>query len=302
MNQFIQIISAPSILGLKPSGVENLPENLLLMGLSDKLQCKDPIVRIPDLNSKYSFRRDPVSNCLNSDSIREFSLMLMKQTAAALNSAAFPLVLGGDCSILLGIMPALKQKSVYGLIFCDAHADFYQPKQSVTGQVADMDLALITGRGPQILVNIEHQCPYITDDRVIHIGQRDWEETKKYKSDDIKKTAIQCIDYEFIRAAGIQKTTKKTLEFIHELNVDAFWIHFDTDVLSDDENPAVDYRIPGGLRFDEYEQFLKGIIPSKRIAGMSVTIFNPSLDDENGTIAKRLTGLLVECLKNISAG
>jgi arginase len=79
---------------------------------------------------------------------------------------------------------------------------------------------------------------------------------------------------------------------MNEIHVDGFWIHFDADVLSDEENPAVDYRIPGGLQFDEYEIFLTTLIGTNKIIGMSVSIFNPNLDNEQGSIAMRLTELL----------
>ena len=36
----------------------------------------------------------------------------------------------------------------HGLLFLDGNADFYQPEASPTGEAADMDLALCTGRGP----------------------------------------------------------------------------------------------------------------------------------------------------------
>lgn len=59
-----------------------------------------------------------------------------------------PLVLGGDCSILLGIFPALRrQVGRPGLWFLDGHPDFLDGAVSDTGETADMDLALLTGVG-----------------------------------------------------------------------------------------------------------------------------------------------------------
>src|SRR5688500_5517901 len=98
----------------------------------------------------------------------------------------FTLVLGGDCSILIGIMSALKSKGTFGVFFLDAHADFYEPERSITGEAADMDLAIITGRGPDILTNIDNAKPYVCDSHVIHIGQRDIEETRKFHSRQIQ--------------------------------------------------------------------------------------------------------------------
>lgn len=78
-----------------------------------------------------------------------------------------------------------------------------------------------------------------------------------------------------------------------EMDVEGFWIHFDTDVISDEENPAVDYRLPGGLRASECAQLLHLLLDSLTIAGMTVTIFNPR-KDADGTIAARIVNLLGE--------
>jgi arginase len=211
----------------------------------------------------------------------------MEEITQQSNLNTFSLVLGGDCSILLGIMPAWKAKGKYGLIFIDAHADFYLPHQSVTGEVADMDLAIVTGYGPNVLTNIKGLKPYVAEEHVIHIGQRDGEETRRYQSMEIKDTAITCFDLESVRKEGLNKVIEYVLKAIHDLDLNGFWIHFDTDVLSDDENPTVDYRIPGGLAVAEVEHLLHQLIATNKIVGMSVTIFNPELDTD-GMIATRI--------------
>lgn len=284
----IQIISAPSILGLQSNGVELLPEKFLENGLAKKINSQLPITSVPTLNNQRSNQRDPVTKCLNPVMIHEFSLTL-KKVITETNHLA--LVLGGDCSILIGIMAALKSKGNYGLIFIDAHADFYEPEKSTTGEVADMDLAIVTGRGPEILTNIDGLKPYVHDGHVIHIGQRDWEETKKSGSRDIRETNIKCFSLAAIEISGLKKTTHEILNHISTLKTDGFWIHFDTDVLNDSINPAVDYRIAGGLQFEEAEHFISNFLQKVNIAGISVTIYNASLD-KTGSIAKNITDSL----------
>jgi arginase len=274
----IQLISAPSILGLKPAGVEDLAKSLLASGLGEVLRTDNKVAQVDTLNSKYSSERDVESNVLNAIPIREFSLALGKVVNDALEKNRFPVVLGGDCSILIGIMSMLKAKGHYGLIFLDAHADFYQPEKSIAGEVADMDLAIVTGRGPEILTNLSNNKPYVKDEDVIHLGQRDWEETKKYGSEDIQETAIRCFDLPKIKKLGMRDASNEILQLINASKAEGFWIHYDTDVLSDDINPAVDYRLPGGLQFEEVEYFLKNLLLSGRMVGMTITIFNPQLD------------------------
>lgn len=284
----IEIISAPSILGLKPTGVEDLGKSLLAAGLGENLGSGHPVIYVPALNSLYQDNRDPETNCLNAKAIRDFSLTLGKTVSGTISRNRFAFVLGGDCSILLGIMPALKAKGTYGLIFLDAHADFYEPEKSVTGEVADMDLAIITGRGPGLLTDMQDLRPYVKDEHVIHIGQRDWEETKEYGSPDIRDTAITCFNLAEIENKGMDFTVTSVLQHMNRLEAGGFWIHFDTDVLSDDINPAVDYRLPGGLLFGQVEHLLKSLLLTGRVIGISVTIFNPKLD-KTGHISKHIS-------------
>jgi arginase len=283
----IEIISAPSILGLRPGGVQDLAKSLLDAGLTSRLQVNFPVRRVYTLNTLYSDKRDVQTNCLNPQQIRSFSRALCEEVTAVMDAGRFPFVLGGDCSILIGIMPALKLRGSFGLIFLDAHADFYEPERSTTGEVADMDLAIVTGRGPSILTNINNLQPYVNDEKVIHIGQRDLEETKKYGSRDIRETNITCFSFADIQAQGIEKATAAVVQRAQGLSVESFWVHFDTDVLADEINPAVDYRLPGGLSFSQLEHLLSCLLTSLKIAGISVTIFNPRLD-EDGSIARNI--------------
>src|SRR5690606_11158487 len=131
--------------------------------------------------------------------------------------------------------------------------DFYQPDKSVSGEAADMDLAIVTGRGTEILTSINTEPPYVKDEHVIHVGQRDWEETRMYGSEDIRQTRIKCFSFAEIRKRNMDSITSDILKVVNKTQLEGFWIHFDTDVLSDEINPAVDYRLPGGLQFEEVE-------------------------------------------------
>jgi arginase len=288
----IAIVSAPSILGLRSFGVEKLGESLLAAGLQAALPGTPGITHVPTLNHARSGVRDRATQCLNPQPIRDFSLQLMKHISNTVNDHLFPLVLGGDCSILLGIMPALAAKGKYGLIFIDAHADFYAPHQSTTGEVADMDLAIVTGRGPDLLTNINGLKPYVQDEHVVHIGQRDQEETRRYHSQEITETAIHCFTFADIEKKGVESITRSVIDLINELPVEGYWIHFDTDVLSDSVNPAVDYRLPGGLAIETATSLLRALLATGKITGMGITIFNPSLD-KDGRIAHHI----VQCLE-----
>ena len=105
MPQF-SVVDAPSILGLSPSGVEALPEALQNAGLIQGLQVEYAgRVDAPP----YKSERDKSMLLLNPHSIKEFSLRLAEKVSDMQRKGQFPVVLGGDCSILIGCMLALRR-------------------------------------------------------------------------------------------------------------------------------------------------------------------------------------------------
>lgn len=290
----VQIVTAASILGLKPTGVEKAPEFLLSEGLEERLNPGEDVINVSTFNHLYLNERDHGA-ILNASSLRLFSEGLNKTIRDIDITKKFALALGGDCSVLIGIMSALKSKGTFGLFFLDAHADFYEPEKSITGEAADMDLAIITGRGPDLLTNINSAKPYVRDSHVIHIGQRDMEETRKFHSRQIQSTEIKCIDFIHFQQHGIENLLNEIKEYVKRMKVDGFWIHFDTDVIDDDENPAVDYRLPGGMSFHQCEVTLENLLQVYPTVGMSVTIFNPNLDPY-GKVSKQIVSLISNVL------
>ena len=283
------VIDAPSVLGLKPSGVEHLPEALKAAGLLAGLDA-EYTGRVEPL--PFDPRRDPETLILNPDALRVYSLRLAEAVAGVLRQDKFPVVLGGDCSNIIGIMLALRRAGRYGLIFIDGHADFYQPEAEPNGEVASMDLAILSGRGPDVIANIDGLRPLVRDEDVVAFGFRDVEEQGQYGSQDIRATGIHAFDLEQVRALGVTAAAREALEKLQVNKLGGFWIHLDADVLNDKIMPAVDYRLDGGLDWDELTAVLKTLMSSGQAVGINVGIFNPLLD-EDGSIARRFTQCLV---------
>jgi arginase len=158
----------------------------------------------------------------------------------------FPLVVGGDCTVLLGCLLALRREGRHGLYFFDGHADFYQPDISQSGETADMELGLAVGRGPEIITNLEGRKPLVRESDVVLFGFRDEELIKQHGGQDVRVSKMTCISLSDIRDNGFSNAMELGLEKLLG-NVEAFWIHVDLDVLDDAVMPAVDYRMPGGV-------------------------------------------------------
>ncbi len=284
------VLEAPSILGLRPTGVERLPEALRAAGLQESLRAADA-GRVPPL--PYSAERDPATQLLNGEAIRAYSLRLADAVAPVVRRGQFPVVLGGDCSVLLGAMLALRRLGRYGLCHIDGHADFYLPEEELRGEVASMDLALVAGRGPALLADIEGLRPLARDEDIVQIGSRDAAAAAAEGSQDIRAvSAITVHDLAQVRARGVDAVAAQALMALRRDDLAGFWIHLDADVLDDAIMPAVDYRLPGRLSFAELSLLLRALIASGRATGMTITIFNPALDVDR-TIARGFAASIV---------
>jgi arginase len=285
------VVEAPSILGLKPTGVEGLADRLLENGLAGRLLARHAGCVTP---LAYSPERDPETRTLNAHAIARWTPLLADAVEDVLNREEFPVILGGDCSVLLGPLLALKRRGRFGLLFIDGHADFYQPEVNPNGEAASMDLAFATGHGPALLADIEHRGPLVRPEDVVAFGFRDAEEQQQYGSQPLPSEVL-AMDLPVVRRLGASAAAAMALAHLTRPGLDGFFIHLDADSLSDDIMPAVDYRLADGFSWEELTTILKAVIGSQRAVGLEVTIYNPSLDPD-GHAGRVLTDTLADAL------
>jgi arginase len=285
------ILEAPSILGLKPSGVELLPEALLQHGLA---QAPGALRAGRLAPPAYDATRDAEHGLLNTQGIAAYTASLADAVGAIRARSELPIVLGGDCSIVLGTLLALRREGRYGLLFIDGHTDFYQPEANINGEVASSDLALATGHGPEALTCFEGLSPLVRAEDVVAFGHRDGEEQRKYGCQPLP-AELRAFDLEQARALGIEVAAQHAIAHLTRNALEGFWIHLDADVLDDEVMPAVDYRTPGGLTHAELATLLRVAFASPLAVGLEVTIYNPTLDP-SGEAGKALTQTLFDAL------
>jgi arginase len=287
------VLEAPSILGLFPKGVETLPQALLAAGLAELLGAGHAGRVEPP---PYDPVRDPETMLLNPRGLAEYSVVLADAVGGLVDRGVFPVVLGGDCSILLGNLLALRRRGRHGLLFLDGHVDFDRPEDEPKGEAASMELALVTGRGPDVVTDLEGRRPLVRDTDVVVFGRRDESEAAAPGTQRVEDTAIEVIDLAAVRAVGVERAAVAAVERLAASALDGFWIHLDADVLDDAVMPAVDYRMPGGLSWDELAAVLGAAVGSGRAVGVNLTIFNPKLD-RDGSIARDLAATLARGLR-----
>ena len=247
----------------------------------------------------YNPQRDAATGIRNVHEIADYSRALARAVGEQLDADRFPLVIGGDCSILLGSLLALYRRGLYGLVFVDGHEDLQTPEVSRTGGAAGMDLALAVGIGPTILSALG-DAPLVKPADVSLVGPRD--DPAWYSGDVVTRAraAMAMLTLGDVRQVGSAAAGASVATRVSKPGLRGVWVHVDVDVLDDAVMPAVDSRQPGGLSYSDLGGLLRPIFDTGRVAGMQVTIYDPDLDPD-GVAGRALADWLVDFLSTPSA-
>ncbi|HJU68269.1 MAG TPA: arginase family protein [Gemmatimonadaceae bacterium] len=299
MRRPIALIGAPSSIGIRPYDdgaarrLDLAPGALREQGLADRIAAHDLGDVVPP--SYRDFVR-PNGRPRNEDGVAIYSRQIAARMAEAWANEAFTLLLGGDCSIVLGALLGARQagRSRVGLVYVDAHADFATPTTSRTGSAASMCLALAVGRGDTPLARLDEEGPLVRGEDVVLIGRRDdWDEPW-YGEDALRASPVLDLTHASLRTEGATSAARAAIDRLAP-NVDGFWIHVDADVLDPTVLPAVDSPEPGGLSLEELGDLLTPLTRHPAALGLELTIYDPALDPDRSSAA-RLAALLQHVL------
>ncbi|MET8065870.1 arginase family protein [Micromonospora sp. NPDC005313] len=304
MMRRIAVLDAPTNLGLRPPtassvpGCGKAPGALRDHGLLARLRARDAGCLTPPRYDPGDWR--PGDGVCHAPEISTYSLALADRIGAIIDRGEFPLVLGGDCSVLLGSALAMHRLGEavggqIGLVFVDGHSDFRHPgNASYVGAAAGEDLALVTGRGQPDLAAIEGRRPYFRDIDVVVLGIRAQDEYRL----DLQAAGITTRPVPALRAEGAARTA----QWAHEQLVDCagYWVHIDVDVLDPAVMPAVDAPDPGGIAFAELEILLAGLVDTPHCLGVELTVFDPDYDLD-GAYAAEIVNTVVAGLAPVVA-
>jgi arginase family enzyme len=289
----LALIDAPLDCSGAGRGEELAPVALRAAGLLERLGARDAgeaEARIRDT------RRDAATGVIGAEDVRRATAAIAAAVHAVLAAGERPIVVGGDCTLLLGVFAALPRGT--GLWFVDGHADFYDGETSPTGEAADMDLAILTGHGPAGLVDADPPTPAraaraadapLDPTATVLLGHRPPGLSADVAFENARlDPAIRALTAPEIRERGPAAVGE---EAAARLAGRRAWLHLDLDVLDEDALPAVTYPQPLGLAWDEIAGLVRPLAVVPGLAGVSLADFNPERDPD-GVHAARVVDLL----------
>jgi arginase len=299
----LTLISAPSNLGLRPPragavpGTAKAPEALREAGLHAWFTARGAADAGVVLPGRYlDDARAGVARSRNQEAIIDHARRLSARIGSLLDAGNIPLVLGGDCSLLIGAGHALRSRGRYGLAHLDGHTDFRHPGNSAECfSLAGEDLAAAVGLHWPAVADLDGGRPYFRPEDSVHVGCRD--------DDEHLTEAAGIIAGVFparrARKAGPAGTAAAVLATVSADQLDGYWLHVDVDILDSGSMPAVDSPSIGGLQPAELTGVLAALAPQAR--GAQVTVFDPDLDPD-GRHAALLTSILTSGLRDLGRG
>lgn len=282
----IAVLDAPSNLGLRPPSPTTVPGCAKAPGalrdhrLLARLGARDAGCLTPPRYDPGGWR--PGDGVCQAGQVAGYAVRLADRIGAILADGEFPLVLGGDCSILLGAAVAASRwaesgRGRPGLVFVDGHSDFRHPGNApYVGAAAGEDLALVTGRGQVELAGIENRRPYLRDGDVVVLGIRGHDEYRM----DLQAAGIAVRPVPELRAEGPARTAQWARQRLADCA--GYWLHVDVDVLDPAVMPAVDAPDDGGIAHRELEQLIAGLVGDDACLGLELTVFDPDQDPDGG--------------------
>lgn len=219
------------------------------------------------------------------------------QLAPLLSAGHRPLVVGGCCSLLVGACAAARAVSdAPGLVFIDGHLDLNDGASSPTGEFADMELAVIAGRGPQPLTSPSGlTAPLIEPTRIAVLGPADRSAAEAAVAADPAVLAPGLLLREAAEVASAPAGAAQEAMTRMRAHADGFWLHVDLDVLSSRHLAAVDYRDGRGMDWAGLTALVRPLVHAPDLLGMDLTIYNPTLDPD-GSAAQRIIAFLRDVL------
>jgi arginase len=290
----IGVIGIPHNVGWEGEGIDEGPAALRKAGIVRQLgQVAEVVADLGDVEASLPPRDDTNPRLLNPYQVVAVCRAVAPRVRNACEQGYFPLILGAEDSVIMGIVEGLKLgiDETIGLMYLDAHGDFNTPETTPSGLIGGMDVAVLAGHGPDLLTNIFGHKPQLDEEQIALFGARDLDPPER---EMLKGSKVHLYTMDKIRELGpagaMKEATKKLLRASERI-----YVHIDVDVLDPDEIGATQLPVPDGLGLTECSTALRVVRESGRLCGLDLMVFNAH-KDPNGEEAAKLNQLLVNSL------
>jgi arginase len=218
--------------------------------------------------------------------------------ARAVERELVPLVLGGDCTITLGVVAGLQRHQPdVGLIYVDGDADLTTPDTTHSGIFDAMGVSHLIGNGDPELAHIGPRFPLLPQDRIVLFGFHPYElepeESRLLEVSAMLQYPVTAMDDRPVELAAEARTRL-------EERARAIVVHFDVDVMDSAEIPLADWPHYDALSFGDAMHCLSVFVGSQKLAALVVTEINPDRDPD-GLLVRQFIDAFAGAMRPVAA-
>lgn len=204
-------------------------------------------------------------------------------------AGSWPLLLGGTCSHLVGMIAGLQRihgaGARLGLLWLDAHGDFNTPRTTLSGMLGGMPVAVTAGLCYPVWREGAGQLTPLPTNRIVMVDVRNL--------DPAEETLIRATDVE-IAHFGPGFDTGPVTEAIDRLasEVDVLYVHVDADILDASLQPNHPTAEPNGPGLETVQEVLAHAFSTGKVGAFGVVSVNPTGPDGSISLASGTTVLV----------
>jgi arginase len=280
----VHIIGVPMDLGSGRRGVDMGPSAIRIAGVSERLkELGNKVVDEGDIDIKNMEEiRVGDTKARYLKEIARASKILSRKVERIIGKGHFPLVLGGDHSIAVGVISGIanharRKRRKTGVLWIDAHGDMNTPATSPSGNVHGMPLASVLGLGPKDLTGIGGSFRKVDPANVALVAVRSLDEGER---EHIALTGAHIYTMSDIDRQGIHRVMKKALARVTD-GTDYVHVSLDLDAVDPTVTPGVGTPVKGGLDYREAHLIMELLFDAHVMTSLDIVEVNPILDEQN---------------------
>ena len=296
----INVFEMPIDFGASRHGSDMGPSAIRLAGIADKLTSLGHKIVKYDSPMKISPQEleeqgNPKAKYLVP--IVKACAQLAAQVDESLKNGQFPLILGGDHSIVLGSLAgvaahAKRENKRVGVLYVDAHGDFNTDETTPSGNIHGECLAASAGLGLSELTNLYFDSQKVDPKNICFVGCRDLDPGEKRL---MKESGVTVFTMSDIERQGFPAIVRQVLVFF-KTRADMVHVSFDMDCLDPMFAPGTGIPLPAGMTNREALLLMEEMSKTGLVSSAEIVEVNPILDVRNQTailavqLAARLLG------------
>jgi arginase len=291
----LAVVGVPTSAGTHGPGQEKAPGALRAAGLVPALEAAGVEVQDEGDLPVAMYRAavaDPRQR--NLDGVAEVAGRVAGRVAEVLDRGMTPLVLGGDCTITLGVVAGFaRHGDDPGLLYFDGDADLSTPATTSSGVLDSMVVAHLLGEGAPALARLGPRAPLLPADRLVLFGFDDPDDLGEAQQALLARHGPTAWPASRIRALaeGPRAAAAAALGDL-EARAGTVVVHFDVDVVDTGDLPLANFpHFNQGLTLADAVACLEVFCGSARLGGVVVTEVNPDHDPDGTQLGRLIDGL-----------